>query len=250
MAKEKRTKRELLMVGDKASFQFNEAYKSLRTNLEFLAATSDCKTILVTSSVPTEGKSNVAVNLAATIAATGKKVILVDCDLRKGTMGYHYLHLRRGAPGLTNKLAGSAEWKDVLYTIPNIDNLTVIPTGPLPPNPSELLSSKQMKDFFENLQTYCDSLIIDTPPVSLVTDAAVLSRYADGVLLVVRPDITTIQAAQLSKKNLESVNAHILGVVINGYDAKKNNKKDGYYYSYNYYSYYDEDSHGSKGKGK
>ena len=103
------------MVGDNASFQFNEAYKSLRTNLEFLAATSDCKSILVTSSVPTEGKSNVAVNLACTMAAAGKKVILMDCDLRKGTLG-HYLHLRRGAPGLTGKLSGAAEWTDICYS--------------------------------------------------------------------------------------------------------------------------------------
>ena len=247
MAKNKHPKRELLMVGDNASFQFNEAYKSLRTNLEFLAATSDCKSILVTSSVPTEGKSNVAVNLACTMAAAGKKVILMDCDLRKGTLG-HYLHLRRGAPGLTGKLSGAAEWNDICYSIPHIDNLTVIPTGPLPPNPSELLASRQMGALFEELKAHCDALIVDTPPVSLVTDAAVLSRYTDGVILVVRPEVTTIQGAHLSKKNLEAVDAHILGVVINGYDTKKSTKKDGYYYSYNYYGYYDED--GSSGKSK
>ena len=127
--------------------------------------------------------------------------------------------------------------------------LTVIPTGPLPPNPSELLSSSQMESLFEELKSHCDILIVDTPPVSLVTDAAILSRYVDGVLLVVRPDVTTIQGAQLSKKNLEAVDAHILGVVINGYDTKKNSKKDGYYYSYNYYSYYGDDSSDSKKKG-
>ena len=105
-----------------------------------------------------------------------------------------------------------------------------------------------MGALFEELKAHCDALIIDTPPVSLVTDAAVLSRYTDGVILVVRPEVTTIQGAQLSKKNLEAVDAHILGVVINGYDTKKSAKKDGYYYSYNYYGYYDDD--GSSGKSK
>ena len=248
MAKKKNANRELLLVGENASFQFNEAYKSLRTNLEFLAATSDCKSILVTSSIPTEGKTNVAVNLAYTMAAAGKKVILLDCDLRKGMLG-HYLHMRRNTPGLTSKVSGTAGWSDICYSIPRVDNLTVIPTGPLPPNPSELLSSSQMESLFEDLKSHCDILIVDTPPVSLVTDGTILSRYVDGVLLVVRPDVTTIQGAQLSKKNLEAVDAHILGVVINGYDTKKNSKKDGYYYSYNYYSYYGDDSSDSKKKG-
>ena len=195
----KREHHKLFMVGSDAPFQFTEAYKSLRTNLEFLAATSDCKTILITSSVPGEGKSNVAVNLAITLADSGTRVVL--------------------------------------------------PVGTIPPNPSELLATKAMENTFEALKQVYDYIIVDTPPVSVVTDAAVLCKYADGALLVVRPGVTTIEGAQLSKKNLEAVNARILGVVMNGYNVKKAGKKDGYYYSYSY-GYSNDDAAGKKSRSK
>ena len=118
------------------------------------------------------------------------------------------------------------------------NDITVLPVGTIPPNPAELLSTPIVEQIFSALQKAFDYVIVDTPPVSVVTDAAVLSRVADGVLLVVRPGVTTIQGAQLSKKNLESVNAHILGVVMNGYNAKKTGRKDGYSYAYSY-GYYD-----------
>lgn len=226
--------RELLRVGDDAPFQFTEAYKSLRTNIEFLSATSACKSILVTSSVPEEGKSNVTVNLAMTMASAGKKVILVDGDLRKGTLSRHLnVSKSRSHSGVTSMLTGNAVWKDVLVPMPD-PNLILVPAGPNPPNPAEMLASPKMQKFMEDLSMYADCVIVDTPPVSVVTDAAVLSRWVDGVLLVVRPGVTTIQGAQLSKKNLEAVKAHILGVVINGYDTRKSSRKDGYYYSYSY----------------
>lgn len=237
--------RELLRVGDDAPFQFTEAYKSLRTNIEFLSATSECKSILVTSSVPEEGKSNVTVNLAMTMASAGKKVILVDADLRKGTLSRH-LHATksRSHSGVSSMLTGTAEWKDVLVPMPE-PNLILVPAGPNPPNPAEMLASTKMQAFMDMLVKHADCVIIDTPPVSVVTDAAVLSRWVDGVLLVVRPGVTTIQGAQLSKKNLEAVQARILGVVINGYDTRKSSRKDGYYYSYSY-DYY---SNGTKKSG-
>ena len=228
------THRELLRVGDDAPFQFTESYKSLRTNLEFLSASSECKSIIITSSVPEEGRSNVSVNLAMTMASAGKKVILVDADLRKGTLSRH-LHPKhsRSHSGVTSMLTGTAEWKDVLVPQPE-PNLIFVPAGPNPPNPAEMLASPKMKTFMDMLVKYADCVIFDTPPVSVVTDAAVLSRYADGVLLVCRPGVTTIQGAQLSKKNLEAVQARVLGVVLNGYDTKKSSRKDGYYYSYSY----------------
>ena len=240
--KQKQSTRKLLMVGSNAPFQFNEAYKSLRTNLEFLSATSHYKVILVTSSMPMEGKSNVAVNLAQTLAANGKRVILVDGDLRKGTLN-RYLHIPRNHAGLTNKFTGQAEWNDALVPY-NKSNLLVLPTGPLPPNPSEMLASKRMKALFEYLRGYADYIIGDTPPVPVVTDAAVMSGFADGAILVVRPGVTLIQSAQLTKKNLEAVGATILGVVVNGFDVKKSAHKDGYYYSYSYNDYKtNEDEH-------
>ena len=122
--------------------------------------------------------------------------------------------------------------------------LHLLAAGTIPPNPTELLSAPMTEKIFASLQKAFDYVIVDTPPVSLVTDAAVLCRMADGVLLVVRPGVTTIQSAQLSKKNLEAVNAHILGVVMNGYNGKQSGRRDGYSYAYSY-SYYDEDKKGN-----
>lgn len=243
MAKAKKggkSHRKLLMVGPDAPFQFVEAYKSLRTNLEFLSASSGCKVILITSSVPEEGKSNVAINLATTMAAGGKKVVLVDGDLRKGSLS-RYLHLNRSRPGISNVVANQCTLADALVRFKNVQ-FTLLPVGPLPPNPSEMLSTPAVEALFKGLREYYDYVIVDTPPVSVVTDAAVMCRFADGVILVVRPGVTTTQGAQLSKKNLEAVHAHILGVVLNGYDAKRAGHKDGYYYSYSYDYYKHDDS--------
>lgn len=243
MAKAKKggkSHRKLLMVGPDAPFQFVEAYKSLRTNLEFLSASSGCKVILITSSAPEEGKSNVAINLATTMAAGGKKVVLVDGDLRKGSLS-RYLHLNRNRPGISNVVANQCTLADALVRFKNVQ-FTLLPVGPLPPNPSEMLATPAVEALFKGLREYYEYVIVDTPPVSVVTDAAVMCRFADGAILVVRPGVTTTQGAQLSKKNLEAVHAHILGVVLNGYDAKRAGHKDGYYYSYSYDYYKHDDS--------
>lgn len=238
------SRRKLFTVGSDAPFQFVEAYKSLRTNLEFLSSAGNCKTILITSSVPEEGKTNVAVNLAMTIAASGKRVVLVDCDLRKATISL-YLRIPRSHAGLTNVITSKDEGALAAALVRVKDSgITVLTAGTIPPNPTELLSAPMTEKIFASLQRAFDYVIVDTPPVSLVTDAAVLCRMADGVLLVVRPGVTTIQSAQLSKKNLEAVNAHILGVVMNGYNGKQSGRRDGYSYAYSY-SYYDEDKKGN-----
>ena len=234
----KKSHRKLFTVGSDAPFQFTEAYKSLRTNLEFLSASGNCKTILITSSVSEEGKSNVAINLAITLAASGKRVVLVDCDMRKSTIS-RYLRIPRSRTGLTNVITSHEENALASALIRMKDTgITVLPAGTIPPNPAELLASSATEKIFKALQNAFDYVIIDTPPVSVVTDAAVLCRVADGVLLVVRPGVTTIQGAQLSKKNLEAVDAHILGVIMNGYNAKKTGRRDGYSYAYSY-GYYD-----------
>ena len=234
------SRRKLFTVGSDAPFQFVEAYKSLRTNLEFLSSAGNCKTILITSSVPEEGKTN----LAMTIAASGKRVVLVDCDLRKATIS-RYLRIPRSHAGLTNVITSKDEGALATALVRVKDSgITVLTAGTIPPNPTELLSAPMTEKIFASLQKAFDYVIVDTPPVSLVTDAAVLCRMADGVLLVVRPGVTTIQSAQLSKKNLEAVNAHILGVVMNGYNGKQSGRRDGYSYAYSY-SYYDEDKKGN-----
>lgn len=243
MAKKKRgsekSQRKLLMVGPDAPFQYVEAYKSLRTNLEFLSASTGCKVILITSSVQEEGKSNVAINLASTMASGGKRVVLVDSDLRKGSLS-RYLHLSHNRPGISNIVAGQATLNDALVRFKNVQ-FTLLPVGPLPPNPSEMLSLPAVEQMFDTLREYYDYIIVDTPPVSVVTDAAVMCRMVDGVVLVVRSGVTTIQGAQLSKKKLEAVGARILGVVLNDYDARRIGRRDGYSYAYSYNYYAGDD---------
>ena len=197
--------------------------------------------------MPEEGKSNVAINLATTMAAGGKKVVLVDGDLRKGSLS-RYLHLNRNRPGISNVVANQCTLTDALVRFKNVQ-FTLLPVGPLPPNPSEMLATPAVEALFKGLREYYDYVIVDTPPVSVVTDAAVMCRFADGVILVVRPGVTTTQGAQLSKKNLEAVHAHILGVVLNGYDAKRAGHKDGYYYSYSYdYNKHDDSAQAEDGE--
>lgn len=245
----KREHHRLFMVGADAPFQYSEAYKSLRTNLEFLSAANNCKTILITSSVPGEGKTNVAINLAITLADSGKRVALVDCDMRKANVS-RYLHIPRDHMGITNVITGQDRIQ-LTNALVNFKDLGIValPVGTLPPNPAELLATKAMENIFNALKQVYDYIIVDTPPVSVVTDAAILCKYVDGAILVVRPGITTIEGAQLSKKNLEAVNARILGVVMNGYNVKKSGKKDGYYYSYSY-NYDDNDTAPNKRRSK
>ena len=165
--------RKLYTVGSDAPFQFVEAYKSLRTNLEFLSSAGNCKTILITSSVPEEGKSNVAVNLAMTLTASGNRVVLVDCDLRKATIS-RYMRIPRNHAGLTNVITSKDEGALAAALVRVKDSgITVLTAGTIPPNPTELLSTPMTEKIFASLQKAFDYVIIDTPPVSVVTDAAV-----------------------------------------------------------------------------
>ena len=178
------------------------------------------------------------------VEAYGKRVVLVDCDLRKATIS-RYLRIPRNHAGLTNVITSKDEGALAAALVRVKDfGITVLTAGTIPPNPTELLSAPMAEKIFTSLQKAFDYVIVDTPPVSLVTDAAVLCRMADGVLLVVRPGVTTIQSAQLSKKNLEAVNAHILGVVMNGYNGKQSGRRDGYSYAYSY-SYYNDNKQGN-----
>lgn len=230
--KKDKTPRSLQLISKTAPFQYVEAYKSLRTNLNFMAVGNEYRKIVVTSAIPGEGKSNVAVNLSVSLAETGKTVLLVDCDLRKPVM-HKYLRLGSKANGLTSVLSGTVELNDAIVRFTDL-GIHVLAAGPIPPNPAELLGSKAMEMLLNVMQQRYDYIIFDTPPVSVVTDAAVLGRITDGAILVVRQNFAKIESAQLAKKNLENVGVNIIGAVLNGYDMKSSSKDSGYYYSYEY----------------
>lgn len=229
--------RKLQMIGQNASFPFVEAYKALRTNLNFMAVANNYKKIIITSAIPLEGKSNVAVNLAVSIAETHKRVLLIDTDLRK-PMLHKYLHINRNVAGLTSVLSGMAKFSDarICYTDIGID---VLSAGVIPPNPAELLGSVTMERLLMALEREYDYIIMDTPPISVVTDAAVLGRFADGAILVIRQQYSTIESTKLAQKNLESAGVKLIGAVLNDYDIKitpegRGYSKDKYYYSKDY----------------
>lgn len=231
--KNRKSSRKLQIVASgEAPFAYVEAYKSLRTNLKFITNTSGASSFVITSAVPEESKSNTAINLAITLAQDGKRVILVDCDLRKPVL-HKYMKTTRGRKGLTNVLAGEVELENSIIKFADV-NIYALVAGIIPPNPTELLSSPAMEEVINKLKEQYDYVILDAPPVSVVTDAAILGNLVDGALLIIRSKYAAIDAIKLAKKKLEEVGVKIFGVVITRYDAKESNKKTGYSYSYGY----------------
>ena len=209
----------------------SEAYRTLRTNLQFSKIESSIKSILVTSSGPKEGKSTSIANLAITLAQMGSKVVLVDTDLRRPVI--HSIFGHKKEEGLTNYMMDQIPIEKVIKgTI--IDNLKIITSGVLPPNPSELLGSKKMEDLIAYLKENFDLILFDSPPVIAVTDAAVLSTKVDCVFLVVSSGQTNKDAIARATTLLENVKARVLGVVLNNVDYD-NNYGSSYYQYYHYY---------------
>lgn len=233
MAKnKKKVARKFQIVSKDSPFQYQEAYKSLRTNLKFVSMNKACKKLIITSAIPGEGKSSVAINLAVSLADAGSTVLLVDCDLRKPII-HKYLRIdKQSYKGVTSVLAG-APLAETIIGFRDL-GLHVLIADAIPPNPAELLGSEKMGEVIAEMSQYYEYIIFDTPPVSVVTDAAVLSQYVDGVLMVIRQNHATFEQAQLAKKNLEAVHANIIGAVFNDFDTRSADKESGYYYSYNY----------------
>jgi capsular exopolysaccharide synthesis family protein len=213
--------------------QMSEAFRALRTALLLSQADHPPQVILVTSSLPREGKTTAAANLAVTLAQLGDRTLLIDADLRKPGIG-RLLSLGSGKyAGLSSYLAGVSSLDLVTIQHPAIPNLSAIPTGPLPPNPADLLSSHKLTDAIAELRTKYKFIVIDSPPIMAATDAVILSVKADGVLLVVRSGETPKEAFTRTRDLLLSVKAHLLGVVLNAVDSSAPD----YYYSYRYYPY-------------
>ncbi len=222
------------IVGNKANSAASEAFKALRTRIQFSKLESDqLKTILVTSSIPMEGKTIVAANLAGSFAQAGKKVLILDCDLRKPRV--HNVFETDKFPGLSDFLFTNVTIEDITRRTP-MDNLYFITSGTIPPNPSELLGSVQMKQFMNKLKESYDIIIVDSPPFITVTDSEILYNITDGTVLVCQANKTPSDAFwktydRLSKKYPH----HLLGCVLNNF-----NFKSSYGYYYNYYYYYSQ----------
>jgi len=215
----------------------SEAFRTLRTNIQYSSVDKKIQVIVVTSSGPGEGKSTASSNLAVAIAQSGYKTLLVDCDQRKPKI--HKIFQISNFRGISDSLAGKSNYQDILQKT-EVENLNIITTGTKPPNPAELLASEKMRLFLDKLKDEFEYIILDTPPVLMVTDAQLLSRFADGVVLVVSSSEVERDAAKKAKELLEKVNAKILGVVLN----KVKSSARGYYGRYNYY--YSSDSEEKK----
>lgn len=204
-----------------------EVYRLLRTNLEYSSIDKSLKSIVVTSTEPGEGKSTVAGNLAIILGESGKKVILIDADLRKPSL--HKKFKVSNGLGLTDYLIGKCKLTDILKNID--DNVLILPSGNKVPNPAEIIASKSMEELIETLSEKIDVdyIIIDTPPVKHVADAVVLSGKCDGTIVVVKSGLTKAKDLTNVLGELEKVRANIIGTVLNGVQK---NKKD--YYNYYY----------------
>ncbi|HHU19114.1 MAG TPA: CpsD/CapB family tyrosine-protein kinase [Bacilli bacterium] len=201
----------------------SEQFRTIRTNLQFTAVDGALETMLVTSAGPSEGKSFTIANLAVVFAQQEKKVLLIDADMRKPTV--HYTFRVDNRRGLSSVLVGEHELEEATIKS-DIPNLEILPSGPIPPNPSELLGSNKMRHLIEQAKQQYDLVIFDTPPVLAVTDAQILANFVDGSLLVIRSKQTDQEAAIKARELLEPAKAKLLGCVLNDLETSK----DQYYY--------------------
>ncbi len=211
--------------------QISEAFRTLRTNIQFTSMGANLKVILVTSSCMGEGKSTISANLATVFAQQGKKVLLIDADMRRGRQ--HDVFEVKAKCGLSNYLA-DVEWReDQLFNKTNVENLFLLTSGNVPPNPSELLSSERMKTLVEQCKKSFDIVILDGPPCLVVADGLILARYADSTIIVSSYKETHKDELKNTKKAIENVGGKVAGIILN-----KMNVKPHSYSSYRYYSYY------------
>lgn len=233
MKKFKNQKKKLgALLTTKLPFIYTEAYKNIRTNVEFAAVSNNAKKFIVTSALSGEGKSCFSINLAISLAQIGKKVVLLDCDLRKPKI-HKYLRIQHSAQyGVSTVIGGSADIKQAIGYIDSL-GIYVMLAGMTPPNPSELLNSTRAKEMFDRLTNEFDFVICDTPPAGIVTDAVALSQNCDGVIFVIRQNHATVEQVREAVSRLKAVDAKIFGTVLNDYNDKLSSMNfNGHYYYY------------------
>lgn len=205
-----------------------EAYRTIRTNLNFISPDKPLKSLIITSSAAAEGKSLTLVNLAVSMAQNGKKVVIIDADLRK-PMQHKFFEMTNFS-GLSGILTGEISLEEGMRET-GVENIKIISTGIVPPNPAELLASNKMEELVDQVEENADYVLLDTPPVIAVTDATILSNIVDGVLMVVASHQTEEQILSKARETLQKAHANIVGVVLNKYPAHN----DSNYYQYYYY---------------
>ena len=219
-------KRKLITKNDPKS-PVSEQYRTIRTNIQFSSIDEEIRTIMVTSSGPGEGKSTTVSNLAVVFAQQGKKVLLIDADLRKPTT--HYTFQIMNTKGLTNVLTKQIHFHEAVQETV-MENLNILTSGPIPPNPSELLASNAMKQLLKEAYKLYDLVLFDSPPILAVTDAQVLANLSDGSIMVTSSGFTDKDAAVKAKELLENAKSKLLGAILN--NKQVNEKSYYYYYSY------------------
>ena len=219
---------------DATVFSVKEAYKSIRTNLVLSVIKDGCKVITFTSAIPAEGKTTTAVNVAVSLAKAYFKVAIIDCDLMKPRV--HRTLKVQNTVGLTNVLSGMSTYEEALQHVEKYGNLYVIPAGIAAPNPSEMLASERMGNLIERMKSEYDYIILDTPPVTVISDGLTLATRSDGTVLVVRQNYSADYEIKRAIHNLTFINAKIIGIVFNAIDEGgkykyySNKKKNGYGY--------------------
>lgn len=220
------------LLTEKLSFSSQEAYRSLRTNVMFALPGNECKCIGVTSPTPGDGKSTTSANLAISLGQIGKRVVLVDCDLRLPTVATKFRI--NAVPGLSDFLVGSAPIEEVLRKVEKF-NIHILPAGNIPPEPTALLESRQFTHLLEALRKNYDYVIVDLPPVITVPDAVILANRLDGYLLTIKEQHTEHRAVKEMLRRLQMAGANTLGFVVTGSDI--NGRKYKYRYKYKGYKY-------------
>lgn len=217
----------------KTNYHYDEAIKTLQTNIQFVG--KDIKTIIISSCFPNEGKSDIAFSLAKEMAASGKRVLLLDADIRKSVYTSRF-RVEEKIWGLSQFLSGQVNVSDLIYTS-NYENLDIIFAGPPAPNPTALLGNEFFVTFLQKLYSYYDYIFIDTPPIANIIDAAVVAEHCDGAILVIENEAVSYRIAQKAVSQLQKSGCRILGAVLNKVDTKTD-KYYSRYYGKKYQSYY------------